>query len=86
MLHWFNLELWGPIWPNLAASAICTGAVWWRARIHLRRQHETLTGQVRQMRDEHAERHAQTHALVESLHARLVEAIGGEGSDIEGEG
>lgn len=60
MLHWINRDLWGPIWPNLAASAICTGAVWWRARIHLRR-----------VRDEHAARHEVAHRLLTEMHQRM---------------
>ena len=27
----------GQVWPNLVASGICTGIVWWRARVHLSR-------------------------------------------------
>jgi hypothetical protein len=30
--HWLNVELWGPVWPNLLASAICTGAVYLKLR------------------------------------------------------
>ena len=31
-LHWVNVEFWQPIWPNLAASAICTAAVYLKLR------------------------------------------------------
>ena len=50
----------GDVWGNLLASGICAGAVYWRARIHLRRQ-------ARQ----HAEQQAQTHAMLQRLHDHL---------------
>jgi hypothetical protein len=31
-LRWVNLEFWGPVWPNLVASAICSVLVW--AKLH----------------------------------------------------
>lgn len=48
MLHWFNLELWGPMWPNLAASLVTFTAagLWARAKLlerdlaHLERHNE----------------------------------------------
>ena len=35
MLHWFNQDIWGPIWPNLAASLIVfvAGTVWARRKL-----------------------------------------------------
>ena len=60
LLSWFNLELWGPVWPNLAASAVCATAAVVRIRVHLRRHREAL-----------AQQHAATHALVAGLHKRL---------------
>ena len=60
LLSWFNLELWGPVWPNLAASAVCATAAVVRIRVHLRRHREAL-----------AQQHAATHALVAGLHERL---------------
>jgi hypothetical protein len=32
ILAWLNRDLWSPIWPNLAASAICAFGVW--AKLH----------------------------------------------------
>ena len=32
------------VWPNLVASAICAGLVWWRARIHLARHKAEAEG------------------------------------------
>lgn len=41
-LAWLNLELWGPLWPNLAASVIWTWPVlaWHHVRL---RQHVTAS-------------------------------------------
>jgi len=60
LISWFNLELWGPVWPNLAASAVCATAAVLRIRVHLRRHREVV-----------AQQHAATHALVAGLHERL---------------
>jgi len=60
------LEFWGPVWPNLVASAICASAAVLRVRIHLRRHREVL-----------AKQHAATHALISGLHERL-DALGAE--------
>ena len=60
LLSWFNLELWGPVWPNLAASAVCATAAVLRIRVHLRRHRDVL-----------AQQHAATHTLVAGLHERL---------------
>jgi hypothetical protein len=56
LVHWLNRDLWGPIWPNLAASAICGVGVYLRVRVHLVRQHEA---------------HERTRALLVSLHHQL---------------
>ena len=32
---WF----WANVWPNLVASGICAGVVWWRARVHIHATH-----------------------------------------------
>src|SRR6202044_2228175 len=34
IIHWINTEFWGPIWPNLAASALCSAIVYVRLRAH----------------------------------------------------
>ncbi len=54
----------GAVYSNLLASAICTGLVYWRAKIHLRRQ---------------AEQHARTHALLLRIHEHLGVDIPEEG-------
>ena len=46
MLHWLNVELWGPIWPNLAASAFCSALVYIRLRVEQERRHEELKRHV----------------------------------------
>ena len=35
LVAWF----WANVWPNLVASAICAGVVWWRARVHIHATH-----------------------------------------------
>ena len=50
----------GDVYGNLIASGICAGLVYWRARIHLRREVAR-----------HAEQHARTHVLLEQLHEHL---------------
>lgn len=50
----------GDVWGNLLASGICAAVVYWRARIHLRRQAA-----------HHAEQHARTHAMLEQIHEHL---------------
>lgn len=60
LLSWFNLEFWGPVWPNLAASAVCAAAAVVRIRVHLARHRESL-----------ARQHAATREAVAALHARL---------------
>lgn len=67
-LSWFNLEFWGPVWPNLAASALCATVAVLRIRAHLSRHHEAQTRQ-----------HAATRDLVSGLHERLdALSAGGE--------
>lgn len=39
-------DLWVPIWPNLAASAVCFGLAYWRTKVHMRRHHEALKQHV----------------------------------------
>ena len=46
MLHWLNVELWGPVWPNLVASAICSALVYVRLRVEQARRHEELKRHV----------------------------------------
>jgi len=60
MISWLNRDLWGPIWPNLAASGICTTTAVLRIRVHLRRHREAS-----------ARQHAATRDLVAGLHERL---------------
>lgn len=60
MIAWINRDLWSPIWPNLAASALCTSAAVLRIRIHLTRHREVS-----------ARQHAATRDLIAGLHQRL---------------
>lgn len=46
MIHWLNTEFWGPVWPNLVASAICSGAVYVRLRVEQARRHEDMKRHV----------------------------------------
>jgi hypothetical protein len=66
MVAWFNRDLWGPVWPNLAASTICGALVVVRVRVHLARSREAQSRQ-----------HAATRDLVSGLHERL-DALSGE--------
>jgi len=44
--HWLNTELWGPVWPNLAASAFCSATVYIRLRIEQAKRHEDMKRHV----------------------------------------
>jgi len=61
----------GQVWPNLAASAISftasAAAVWWRARVHLRRHHAAREA-----------RHDELRADLAALRALLTPAPPGE--------
>lgn len=65
LLSWFNLEFWGPVWPNLAASAVIGTLAWlWAKRKFLAELDK---------RDRiHAANHVKTHQLVRELHERLT--------------
>jgi hypothetical protein len=39
MTHWLMAEVVVPIWPNLAASALCSALVYVRLRFHQERIH-----------------------------------------------
>ncbi len=39
--HWLYLDLWCPIWPNLAASLIVYVFVWWKLHT-MQKLHEEL--------------------------------------------
>lgn len=60
MIALINRDVWSPIWPNLAASALCAFAAVLRIRIHLTRHREVS-----------ARQHAATRDLVAGLHERL---------------
>lgn len=60
LISWLNRDFWNPVWPNLAASALCAGLAVLRIRVHLQRHQEALKRQ-----------HAATHDLVAGLHERL---------------
>jgi hypothetical protein len=62
--QWIDLELWGPIWPNLAASGITFGSGLAWARRQLLKKWE-------QREIEHLTRHAETHTLIKNLSDRL---------------
>lgn len=57
MLHWFNLELWGPMWPNLATSAVIfvPGAFW---------AHRKLLLKWEQQEKAHLKRHRELKELL----------------------
>lgn len=42
LLYHLYIDLWVPIWPNLAASGICFTLAFWRTKVHLSRHHEKL--------------------------------------------
>lgn len=65
----------GAVYSNLIASGLCAGLVYWRARVHLRRQREA-----------HDQKHAKTHELLESLHRRLDAVLEDHSDDLEGDG
>ena len=60
MITWLNRDFWGPVWPNLAASALCASLAVFRVRVHLARHREAS-----------ARQHAATRDLVAGLHERL---------------
>lgn len=64
LLSWLNLEFWGPVWPNLAASAVVGTAAWLWAR-------RSFLAELDRRDAVHAERHAKTHQLLRELHERL---------------
>ena len=53
LVAWF----WANVWPNLVASGICTGIVWWRARVHIRLHREA-----------HDRRHAEVLSILHRNH------------------
>ncbi len=64
LLHWLNIEFWGPVWPNLAASVITFGVGLLWARRQLLEEWERREAQ-------HLARHEETHRLLKGLHTRL---------------
>lgn len=52
MWHWLNVEVWGPMWPNMFAPSIITlawvGILHLRTKVHLRRHHEELKRHITQ--------------------------------------
>lgn len=69
MIAWFNRDFWGPIWPNLDASAICAYAAVVRVKVHLS-----------QHREASARQHAATRDLVAGLRDRL-DALGADAKE-----
>lgn len=69
LISWLNRDFWGPVWPNLVASAICAAGAVMRIRVHLRRHHQVQ-----------AQQHAATRDLVAGLHERL-DALASEQGD-----
>ena len=68
---WINLEFWGPVWPNLVASAICFGVATARIRVHLARHRDTVRAQTEQQLQHHHDRVA--HLL--DAHREMTEAM-----------
>jgi hypothetical protein len=65
VISWFNLEFWGPVWPNLAASAVTFTSGWlWAKR--------RMLAELDRRDKIHAAHHAKTHALVQSLHEQVA--------------
>lgn len=58
-------DLWGPVWPNLAASAVLAAGVWARAK-------RRMLAELDRRDAIHAENHARTHQLMRDLHERLT--------------
>lgn len=79
-MAWVNQDLWGPIWPNLAASGLCSAAVVIRVRVHLRRHREAAAGARATDLAAHQELHETTHAMLSGLNDRLDAAGLGEDS------
>lgn len=66
ILHWLNVHLWGPMWPNIfAPSAITLGAI---TVAHLRARWQADR--------HHAERAAQADAHHEALKAHVSAELG----------
>jgi len=59
----------GAVYSNLLASALCAGLVWWRARVHLRRQGQRHTAEL-------AEHRADVAKQLADHHAEVMKAIG----------
>ena len=64
MINWLNRDVWGPIWPNLAASALSFGSAWLLA-------HRYLLNKWEEREAEHLRQHAETHRLIAELSKRL---------------
>lgn len=65
LLAWVNREFWGPVWPNLAASAVTFAGGWlWAKR--------RILAELDRRDRIHAAHHAKTHELVRSLHDQLA--------------
>lgn len=67
-ISWFNLEFWGPVWPNLAASAVTVVAGWLWAR-------RQVLAELDRRDAAHAAHHKTTHDLVRQLHECLAVAM-----------
>ncbi len=70
MFSWLNRDIWGPIWPNLAASVIAFSAAWLVA-------HRYLLKRWRERERVSLEHHEETHRLLHTLHER-IERLEGE--------
>lgn len=46
LYRYVYLDAWCPLWPNLAASALCSALVYVRLRVHQKRHHEALKQHV----------------------------------------
>lgn len=64
-IAWINLEFWGPVWPNLAASVVTVAGGWLWAR-------RRVLAELDRRDRIHAQHHAITHELVRTLHERLT--------------
>ena len=50
MWHWINVEFWGPVWPNLAASSVCATLAVLKVKAHMKAHHETIRGEIEKLR------------------------------------
>lgn len=59
MLHLLNIEIWGPMWPNLASSAVTfVGGYFWT--------HRKFAATLRKHEEMHSRRHQELREMIGS--------------------